>query len=247
MLRIELGTEWLLISQPEHARLARDLAAHWSTPDALLRPVLEEWLQVVEHHDDGWSAWERAPRLNRKGLPCAFDEMPIEESTAIWRESIRICGEVTPVGAVWVSRHFSYLARHVLQHAGPESPDGRAAGEFLQSQSSLAGSSANFSEPLVEAGYLALQFFDALSLRLCLTQTPADSVLSLFGHPDLNLHHCGSGRGWKLSPPIFGTSPLEFFVPALVIPQQDLQSDADLQNRMRDARSTTFSIRLEAR
>ena len=76
---------WLLVTQPEHARLAGELAEHWGagTVAPLVSPA--ELLPAVYHHDDGWSDWEQHPTLDPEhGRPRSFTEMPLERSLEIW-------------------------------------------------------------------------------------------------------------------------------------------------------------------
>ena len=78
---------WVLVPQPEHARLAADLAREWHADEAtdprraggVSPPKLsklpqppEDFFTALAHHDDGWSAWEAAifaPTLSRGHPP----------------------------------------------------------------------------------------------------------------------------------------------------------------------------------
>ena len=61
--------QWLVISQPEHARLSRVLAENALrefptqisyTPS---RKILTEIIYAIERHDDGWIEWEDFARV----------------------------------------------------------------------------------------------------------------------------------------------------------------------------------------
>lgn len=95
---------WLLISQVEHARLSGLLARN-------LREILpHEACEAITHHDDGWTAWEAAPKINpHLGGPFSFYELPLEESLAIWDGSIDAARRLGPLAGFLVAGHFYNL------------------------------------------------------------------------------------------------------------------------------------------
>ena len=103
---------WLLISQIEHARLAGRIAAQWGNAggntaenDAVPGlPLAARLGRAVAGHDDGWHRWEERPRLNADGEPCDFREMPADEATAIWAESVAACAAGPPSAAAALRR-----------------------------------------------------------------------------------------------------------------------------------------------
>lgn len=109
MIRRELnlihgGPIWLLISQVDHARMSGELVAHWSDP------LTPEVVNAIGHHDDGWAAWEAAPKINPKiGAPYSFLEMPIEEALPIWDGSIAEARKFGPLAGWIVAGHFYNL------------------------------------------------------------------------------------------------------------------------------------------
>ncbi|MGH7139967.1 MAG: DUF3891 family protein, partial [Pirellulales bacterium] len=111
MIRRSKGTDrWVLISQVEHARLSGALAEAWGNEPFARLESHDELVAAVTHHDDGWSAWEVAPKVDlQTGRPLDFTETPLTDSLAIWRESIRRAGDIGPLAAYMVSGHFSAL------------------------------------------------------------------------------------------------------------------------------------------
>jgi hypothetical protein len=101
---------WALISQIEHARLAYDLATHWSElplSDGLLSETV---LPTIFHHDDGWAAWDNAPQVDpQSGRPLSFLEMPLAESLDIWTGSIQAVEPFGPLASWLVAEHFTKL------------------------------------------------------------------------------------------------------------------------------------------
>src|SRR4051794_14930642 len=111
MIRRDDRDRWLLISQVDHARLAAEVAGAWGNA-RFARPEPVAWtLPAIAHHDDGWAAWERRPRIDPgTGKPFSFFEMPIADSIDLWRSSIARCAQESDFGGAIVSRHFSHLA-----------------------------------------------------------------------------------------------------------------------------------------
>ncbi len=171
---------WLLISQCDHARLAGELAAAWSWQGLLADIDVDEFLAAIAHHDDGWSVWDSAPQISSQtGRPLSFNEMPIEESIAIWAASIGVANQLGSLATYMVTGHFYALAlRHDAWRTASERE--RQAGEgFL----ALAGAQMATAAATIEATGAAgrnthsknvclawLQFFDALSLWFCIAE-----------------------------------------------------------------------------
>ena len=113
MIRRDDGDDWLLISQVEHARLAGEIAAAWGNSAVPALPHPEWLISAVRDHDEGWRAWELAPRIDPStGRPRDFTEMPIGDSLVIWRTSIERAVEMSDLGGFAVAGHFRALLTH---------------------------------------------------------------------------------------------------------------------------------------
>jgi hypothetical protein len=75
MLKTYLDSVVWLVSQPDHARVAGYLAAHWGGAGAFARPgyyadsadperLRQEVVQAIAEHDNGWWEWEAAPPID---------------------------------------------------------------------------------------------------------------------------------------------------------------------------------------
>ncbi|WP_166820358.1 DUF3891 family protein [Thalassoroseus pseudoceratinae] len=92
MIRRECDSDWLLISQIDHARLAESLAVAWGNAKVPRLPERANLIPAVRDHDEGWLDWEQAPTVDETiGRPLNFTEMPMAVSTRIWEKSIAIC------------------------------------------------------------------------------------------------------------------------------------------------------------
>lgn len=192
MIRSDDGGEgWLLIRQPEHARLAGDLARAWGEPPFRPPEPFAETVLAIAHHDDGWADWEAAPRADLEtGRPLSFLEVGAAEHVEIWRRSTALAHERDRYAALLVSRHAVDLLRYRLSAPGTQAEDRAAIEAFFAEQTSLRAAILAEARGLeagpagivrwhrpawgrlaedatVEAGFRLLQALDYLSLVLC--------------------------------------------------------------------------------
>ena len=175
--RIGPTESWILIPQIEHAHLSGALAASWGDSSLAELQPLEEVIQAIRHHDDGWADWDAAPGIDpATGRPLSFVEMPLDVSIDIWRRSIYLACSRGYLAAHMVSNHFTEL----LQRAAPRwshNPERfQASRQFLDEQSEhrevwlakwQAANPAARTRKMAARALEYLQFFDALSLWFC--------------------------------------------------------------------------------
>lgn len=95
---------WLLVSQVAHAHISGKLTQLWR------QPFSSEVVEAITHHDDGWTEWEAAPKLNPEiGAPYSFLEMPLAEALVIWDNSIAAARKFGPLAGFIVAGHFYNL------------------------------------------------------------------------------------------------------------------------------------------
>ena len=107
---------WALISQVDHARISFELAEHWCEDQLWGHRVLanddtlREALSAIAHHDDGWTEWEQFPGIDPEHhRPLSFTETPLDDSLAIWSESVHRAEKIGPLAAWMVAGHFAAL------------------------------------------------------------------------------------------------------------------------------------------
>jgi hypothetical protein len=72
MIRRETATHWILVTHPDHARLAGEFADAWGNA-LFARPEPYTHIRyAVYHHDDGWKPRDATPSLTRENKPEAF-------------------------------------------------------------------------------------------------------------------------------------------------------------------------------
>jgi hypothetical protein len=59
------GAHWLLVTQPDHARLARRVMEQW--PGVIDAPRREEILLAIGEHDSAWAGPDSAPQWDPVG------------------------------------------------------------------------------------------------------------------------------------------------------------------------------------
>lgn len=202
----ETPTDWLLISQVEHARISHQLAAEWKDllPGAP-EPVRDELLAAILHHDDGWAPWERKPTLDpAEGRPYDFTEMPPAEAQAIWTRSIEACRAIGPLAGWVVTSHFMALQNKADDDYAVWRP---WLTEQQERQAAWLDEWRDADErntpELAEMCLYLLQIFDWLSLWLCCrapvtAQEPIED-LKLGGHNKaFGAYHLTPDRHWPL-------------------------------------------------
>lgn len=124
-----LDDGWLLVTQPDHAALAGEMARHWCFSSLPGSPD-PAFLTAVARHDSGWEAADREPSFHPDGSPVSFLEWPLASAVEIWRDSIREAGAVGELAGYVVRRHFQALAVMALGRALADS-DRAAVQEFV--------------------------------------------------------------------------------------------------------------------
>jgi hypothetical protein len=170
--------QYLLIGQPEHARLSGELASRFRA--SFLPSVDAVITKAISIHDEGWTTipFERdlngQPPATSQGRPQHFMQVPVDQSLRAWEGSIICAGEVGPLARFIVSSHFSRIARLRIQLQMDLPPQiaqlERFALQEEDEQEQLLQSlhlSAKKSAQYVDL----LQFCDALSLYLCCGST----------------------------------------------------------------------------
>ena len=231
---------WLLVSQVDHARIGGELTRNLSASFS------HEVIEAIAHHDDGWSDWEAAPRLNPEiGGPYSFLEMPLAEALAIWDGSIAAARKFGPLAGFIVAGHFYNLLSESDHAREPAAIGWLAAKRKVRTTWLDEWMRADPAHTLDDAkrAQHQLQIADLFSLWLCcdaplaaedaglLEQSPMKArVESLLGH----FHFTAAGFGrrhatpenplealaWVIAvdPYPFGTSPLSLSLMADAVP-----------------------------
>lgn len=157
------GEDCWLITQPDHAALAGDLAANLALPE-----VTPEVVRAIALHDEGWAACDQ--RALAAARPRSFVAMPVVEFVAAWSASIDRAEAAAPIGGLIVSEHFCWLADAHLRAGADTLEDAGRLRQFLEAEHKrrvTLRAQERRSPAAVEALLQALQFCDLVSLYLC--------------------------------------------------------------------------------
>ena len=117
MIRRTLESDWLLITQSEHARMCGFLAEHWGNGGFIRSSSWDDIVLAAREHDNAWDSADFPPDLNDKGEPLDFLEVPFRDTFDVFRLCIRnVHNQGGPYAASLVNRHFLNTARNVRTH-----------------------------------------------------------------------------------------------------------------------------------
>lgn len=199
------ATAWCLVTQPDHAALAGDLASAIRAPD--FPPRDAEVIHAITLHDAGWAASDNVmtPRLNAGGRPLSFLEMGVPDFLLAWTISIERAEEVAPIGGFMVSEHFCRLGEMRLSMNLDGPVEREAIHQFLRAEGRrkerLAGRDRH-SHAERAALVDALQFCDLLSLYLCCGAKHGVEFPQRFNQRRIRLWR--EGQEYRTQPALFG-------------------------------------------
>lgn len=217
--------QYLLVAQPDHARLSGELATLFRAP--FLPQITQTVAKAIAAHDNGWArqfAFERElqgepPRMEETGRPKHFMAVALEESLAAWTGSIKSAGEDSRLGEYMVSAHFSRIGRARMQMEMDTPEDLRKLQAFVvEEEEWQAQHEAEIGlkiEQLLEYVDL-LQFCDLLSLYLCIGSTQAVEFPQEFGGQKITVRY--DDGVYYTSPSLFGDTLQRFYLPVRIYP-----------------------------
>jgi hypothetical protein len=218
----------LLVTQPDHARLAAAIISAWRTGTVEPASARAAVLFAIEQHDNGWREVDAAPALNAAtGRPYDFADTPPGVKQEIWPRGAERLAAESPLAAALVARHGLTLHAH---RRGDPTWQGFFA-RLEQIQAGLlheCGAEAGPDKAAFERAYDLLHLGDLLSLVFC----------NLWTDPmDAKDYRITLGRDEDLcvSPDPFDGARVCFEVPAHVIADRRYESDAALRVAFRDA------------
>jgi len=239
MIRREAGdsqsASWTLISQIDHAHLAGRLAEFWGAGGMAAIEPRRELLWAIDHHDDGWQAWDQRPGIDPgSGRPRSFTEMEMNDSVRIWTGSIEAAKMAGPLESFLVASHFLALARR----AASRSSDTRshAGAEFIASCETLLPrfleawqdeDRVAHTREIAEQALAQLRFFDLLSLWFCCAPAAQAEVIETPGGPGLTLRPTDPMHV-RLSPWPLSVNCLNLEIQAVQVPRANYANAAEL-------------------
>ncbi len=230
MIVADEGSEYLIVTQNDHAHLSAEILSLWRSDGLPDHPRRADLLFAVREHDNGWRETDAAPRRNPEtGRPHDFLSLAREDRVELWeRGTARYAGE-RPYPALLITRHAYQLHR---------SRDRESWGDFLEFLEELQRGlleASGVPEETVQEDYHWLDLADLLSLAIC----------NRWEDPFERYGTRGRLRGETLllDPfPLAGTTT--FKVPCRRIPRRPYASDADLGGELAAARWGELRVRV---
>lgn len=262
MIRAETDSHWLLITHPDHARLAGQFADAWGN-ELFPQPHPFEAVQyAVYHHDDGWLARDANPSLTPAGIPeaftrdlvgaySAFEEIDLPNYLKVRGDATAAVAEQDSAAGILVSMHTVNLLTEQAdldtiqpEHREPHRSFVQGQRDWQQSEQTKLGLADDF----LQRGFEFLQACDNLSLIAC-SGYDEPRVLR-HTHPDRDgtRHeiHCipVDHHTWKLDPWPFGADTLEFELPVRMIEKSAFSDQVSYQEAFAATSPDSVKIRL---
>ena len=214
-----------LITQPDHARLARSIMEHCAP--LAVRPRRAAILHAIAEHDNGWAEEDAMPTVDpATGQVVDFVGAPLSVRHAVWPRGVaRLSGE--PWAAALVAQHAITVYdrfRSEADWASFFSEMETARGRWMRAAGLTIGDLA--------ADYSFVRLADLISLTFCV------GWLDPHQFEDWTVQLART-RVTVTPDPFAGTAiPIE--IVAREVPRQSFRSDRDLRVALAEARMTTL-------
>jgi hypothetical protein len=221
------GSSLHLITQPDHAALARRVMERWAPlHDAPRRASI---LLAVEEHDNGWREPDSAPLADpATGGVFDFIQIPVATRQAVWPRGVQRLAEDDEWSAALVAHH---AATVYDRYRG----DPAWAGFFPELEAfrdKLAESSGrNYAQ--LTRDYVFVRIGDLISLIFCAQWDEPQTYDQWTFHRD--------GERVVVSPDAFGGREVPIAIRAREIPSRRYNSDEDLRDTIRRSPIVTLS------
>jgi uncharacterized protein DUF3891 len=138
MIRRDAGSDFLLITQHDHALFAGELARRLAHPPFTPPIPPEPVIDAISQHDCGWPLHDDQPTLNREGLPLHVFEAPVPLAIEVWSASVDGAMQHGDLQGLLVSLHVMGLSALFLSTAAhPSRPDIFEMNKFQHRQSEI--------------------------------------------------------------------------------------------------------------
>lgn len=274
MIRLETETGWWLITHPNHARLAGNIATHWG--NVLFAPPepRASVLHAIHVHDDGWATRDAHPQITREGKPAAFsielvgkysafEEIDLADYLAVRERAVEQVERTTVPGvdptyaALLVSMHTVNLltARATIAPRDLQLLDAFLDRQQTRQNRLRAATRANglhapdhTTDEAFERNFRLLQACDNLSLLACVAYTAPATLLhplaTRTGPPQTVAVASTTARNFQLTPYPLNTPNLTVQLPARHLDGRTFSTPAELQQRYQAAQLQHLTVTL---
>lgn len=209
MIRRQVGDEFFLIAQDDHARLSGRIAEHFGNERFTPPQPRAETIAAISMHDCGWPLHDEKPELNKSGQPLDVFESPVANSLRVWTAAADQAEAYGPYAGLLVSLHVLGLSglaashphdRHDMfelnrfQHREIERQQVLRQKVGLSTtrptHMGLATDDGDPAEQELKRNHSIVQVHDRLSLAICCSEVPfgdIEGVIARPGEPPIKL------------------------------------------------------------
>jgi len=219
------GSRLQLITQPDHAHLARRIMER-CVPLAT-HPRRDIILHAIEQHDNGWLEEDAAPRVSpATGEIVDFINAPADVRHRVWTRGVSRLADV-PWAAALVAQH-AIVIYDRYHGEGSWAPFFRTIHDLREEMRAKSGYS--FDE--LESDYWFVRLADLISLAFCMGLSGEQQ----WGRSSVRL----SDSRVFVAPDVFGGSEISFDIVARAIANQSFRSDDELRRALSHAVPATL-------
>ncbi len=217
------GTTFLLMTQPDHARLSADLVAALRTEPALGTAARETVLLATREHDNGWAEVDAEPTVEPTGRPRDFMTGPAGVRQELWTRGVTRVAKMDLHAGALVAHHA--LTVYSYRQGDPDwKPFFASIFALRDDLLEQIGLATGAPREAFDLEYRCVFLGDALSLQWC-------NVWPGPEHP-LEYHATMEGDTLLISPDPFGGATVPIRVLGRRIPARRYHDDADLREAL---------------
>jgi hypothetical protein len=233
MIVREEGSSYLLITQPDHARLAGEIVAAIHNEPSLHGPERDTLLLACREHDNGWTEIDAHPTVDPlTGRPYDFISGPLHVKLDVWLRGITRVARANPHAAALVAEHA--LTVYAYRREEP------SWAQFFVSITSLRddllaqiGATNGPRRQAFDDGYRCVRLGDSFSLQFCNAWEAPQQTLGYTGRLE--------AQTLVISPDPFAGTHVPLRIEARAIPARRYVDDADLRTEIAAARRMTIT------
>jgi hypothetical protein len=166
MIIRETGQSFIFIAQHDHATLSGQLAEHWKEDFFWQNAYTQDTLLAIYQHDRGWIAPDSSPGWDHENQkPYSFLSYPLEQKLVHYKQGIDEVEAMNSYAGVLCSMHYVSFMRKGNGFEQTFVEHEQAREHTLKEQLQIHRPDE---EALCKYHFHLLQFFDDLSLYLCI-------------------------------------------------------------------------------
>lgn len=262
MLRSKTDGGWRLITHPDHAHLAGELARHWGNRWFAAPEPRENVLRGIDRHDDGWRGRDANPFITKQGVPAAFsvelvgkysafEDIDLAAYLAVRRDAVQLMAEEDPYAAILISMHTYNLLTERADRSTIRKNELPLLDTFLEEQLRFQAAlrdhlvatgslpASDLERSALHRNFQLLQACDNLSLLSCVDFEGDATLLHPFATADGEITEIRvervSERAFRLSPYPFFQAPISFTFPSRFVAGETFASSEDLREALNSA------------